>query len=148
MRLATALLTLSPKLHHTASHGTKMNESLCCLESTEVTEEPCLWVSAKLGTEPGTEPQTDWFLQGALSRELRFAHTHTLPSFSLKQGKNGKRDLPEVRARGVAGGGGGGAGREHFFKFPFEILAAEPEAQSTWPDHKLPHPALCCLWRI
>ena len=55
--LATALPSLLVQLHHTASHGTIMNESLSCLESTEVTEELCLWVSAKSGTEPGTEPQ-------------------------------------------------------------------------------------------
>lgn len=45
--------------------------------------------------------------------ELRLAHTHTLPSFSLKQGKNGKAGLVEV-------------GGSISSSFPFEILAAEP----------------------
>lgn len=131
--LATALPSLLVQLHHTASHGTKMNESLCCLESTEVTEEPCLWVSAKLGTEPGTEPQArTGSSRGRCPGGAPFCpHSHSAQFlFKTRQKwEGGTCGGPGRGGGGVAGGGGRRRGQEAgsiSSSFPFEILAAEP----------------------
>ena len=113
--LATALPSLLVQLHHTASHGTIMNESLSCLESTEVTEELCLWVSAKSGTEPGTEPQAQTgSSRGHCPGGAPFCpHSHSaLFLFKTRQEWEGR----------TCGGGGASISSS----FPFEILAAEP----------------------
>lgn len=74
------------------------------------------------GQNQGQSPRPGLVPPGAaVQGELRFAHTHTLPSFSLKQGKNGKAGLAEV-----GGGRGGQEAGSISSSFPFEILAAEP----------------------
>lgn len=71
------------------------------------------------GQNQGQSPRPRLVPPGAaVQGELRFAHTHTLPSFSLKQGKNGKAGLVEVQGGQEAG--------SISSSFPFEILAAEP----------------------
>lgn len=106
--LATALPSLLVQLQHTAGHGTRINESLSCLESTGVTVQSRLWASATSGSRarhraPGSEPLG---AQTCSSRchcpgGLRFAHTHTLPSFSLKRGKSRKAGFKK-RVGGVS----------------------------------------------
>lgn len=139
--LATALPSLLVQLHHTASHGTKMNESLCCLESTEVTEEPCLWVSAKLGTEPGTEPQArTGSSRGRCPGGAPFCpHSHSAQFlFKTRQKWEGGTCGGPGRGGGgwqEGGAGGGGRRRGAFLQVsPLRFLLQSQEAQSTWPD--------------
>ena len=123
--LATALPSLLVQLHHTASHGTIMNESLSCLESTEVTEELCLWVSAKSGTEPGTEPQAQTgSSRGHCPGGAPFCpHSHSaLFLFKTRQEWEGRTC------------GGRGGGRAFLQVSPLRFLLQSQEAQSTWPD--------------